>query len=81
MRRKLAARKEIVDPRGHVTFGNPEQHEFYMKLAGYTIRPFDDHSSLLADIAREEPKYAWMGGPVKPGMCQQQYMYRMYGPY
>ena len=52
-----------------------------MKLTGYSVRPFDDHSSLLADIAREEPKYAWMGRPVKPGMCQQQYMYRSYGPY
>ena len=80
LRRKLAARKEIIDDRGHVTFGNPEQHEFYMKLAGYTIRPFDDHGSLLADIAREEPKYAWMGRPVKPGKCEDMYMYRKFGP-
>ena len=80
LRRKLSARKEIIDDYGHVTFGNPEQHEFYMKLAGYTIRPFDDHDSLLADIAREEPKYAWMGQPVKPGMCQDMYMYRKFGP-
>ena len=78
---KDLAKRKVVDHQGHVTFGTPKQHEFYMIINYYISRPFDDHASLLAAIAKEEPKYAWMGRPVKPGMCQQQYMYRMYGPY
>ena len=83
LHKKLAKLKKIdpLDgPFGSVTFGNPEQHEFYMKLNDYISRPFDDRGSLIADIAREEPKYAWMGRPVKPGMCQDMYMHRNYGP-
>jgi hypothetical protein len=78
---KDLSKRKVVDDQGHVTFGTPEQHEFYMIINYYISRPFDDHGSLLAAIAKEEPKYAWMGRPVKPGMCQQQYMYRMFGPY
>lgn len=77
--RKLAKHRQF-DANGFIIIGNPEQHEFYMKLSDYSIRPFDDHGSLLADIAREEPKYAWLGRPVKPGMCQDMYNYRNFGP-
>ena len=79
LHKKLGKRQE-VDDQGYVKFGTPEQHKFYMKLNDYITRPFDDHGSLIADIAREEPKYAWMGRPVRPGMCQQMYMYRNFGP-
>ena len=78
--KKLGEPRQVSD-QGYVTFGDTqEQHEFYMKLADYVVRPFDDHSSLLADIARDEPKYAWMGRPVKPGKCRDMYSYRMFGP-
>ena len=79
LHKKLGERQEVND-RGHVTFGSPEQHEFYMIMNYYITRPFDDHGSLIAAIAKEEPKYAWMGRPVKPGKCQDMYMYRKFGP-
>ena len=78
---KDLSKRKVVDDQGHVTFGTPEQHEFYMIINYYISRPFDDHGSLLAAIAKEEPKYSWMGRPVKPNMCQDMYMQRLYGPY
>ena len=80
LRKKLADNTRHQDEQGHVTFGTPEQDAFYRKLTGYGVRPFDDHSSILALIAKEEPKYAFMGRPVKPDMCETRYMYRKFGP-
>jgi len=79
LHKKLSKRQQ-VDDRGHVTFGSPEQHEFYMIMNYYITRPFDDHGSLIAAIAKEEPKYAWMGRPVKPGKCEDVYRRRKFGP-
>ena len=79
LHKKLSKRQQ-VDGRGHVTFGSPEQHEFYMIMNYYITRPFDDHGSLIAAIAKEEPKYAWMGRPVKPGKCEDVYRRRKFGP-
>lgn len=79
LHKKLSKRQQ-VDDQGRVTFGTPEQHEFYMIMNYYITRPFDDHGSLLAAIAKAEPKYAWMGRPVKPGKCEDVYRRRKFGP-
>ena len=83
LHRKISKSKKLHN-RGNyteVTFGNtPEEEKMWRTLEYYVRSPFDQHGSLIAKIARDEPQYAWMGRPVKPEMCQDMYMYRKFGP-
>jgi len=83
LHKKMSKSKKLHN-RGNyteVTFGNtPEEEKMWRTLEYYVRSPFDQHGSLIAKIARDEPQYAWMGRPVKPEMCQDMYMYRKFGP-
>ena len=83
LHRKMPKEKKHHD-RGNyteVTFGNtPEEDKMWRTLDKNVRSPFDQHGSLIAKIARDEPQYAWLGRPVKPGMCQDMYMHRKFGP-